>query len=145
MTQVHMPKPDKKILVLKADGTTTELTKKPTLKEMQRIVGGYIEFVRVLDHIENGKGVYATMYVNEDGLSQNLPRNENATKIYQRNTRLAFPDAENPFLEARKQMEKRISPGAVFINLVPDEYELDPYVVGDAIFFQGYTVEEADV
>ena len=48
-----------------------------SLKEMQDIVGGYIEIV----HLGNRK----CMVVNEDGVYMNLPLNHKASNMYQRN------------------------------------------------------------
>src|SRR5579872_5689279 len=91
----------KRIVILGTDGSETEIPTVPDLKALQTIVGGYIEHVRVLDHIEpGGAGVYTSMFVNEEGLLDDLPRNEKATAIYQRNVRAAFPEAENPFRAA---------------------------------------------
>lgn len=47
--------------------------KKPTLKEAQKIVGGYVEMVS----LSNGD----QLLVDEDGLSKNLPINPDATAL----------------------------------------------------------------
>ena len=44
-----------------------------TLEEMQKCVGGYVEFVHLEDDL--------VLVVNEEGLINNLPHNEIATKI----------------------------------------------------------------
>jgi hypothetical protein len=44
-----------------------------TLEEMQKCVGGYVEFVYLEDDL--------VLVVNEEGLINNLPHNEIATKI----------------------------------------------------------------
>lgn len=64
--------------IYKADGTSEkrEAPTKPTLEEMQKLVGGYIEFVSVLHEGHN-----RTMVVNEEGLIHNLPLNEEAKKL----------------------------------------------------------------
>lgn len=136
------------IIILHANGARTTFggaagEKLPTLEKMQEIVGGHIELVTVLDRVEADRMFYTYMVVNEDGLNIGLPRNEAATEIYQRNTRLAYPDAENPFLAAlddqRKSAEAR---GFAFVDAMPAEYSLDPYISGDAIYFSGWTRDE---
>jgi len=65
--------------MIKADGTEEdkEFPKKPTLKEMQEVVGGLIEPIKV-----KYEGRIATMVVNEDGKSSELTFNEKASNIY---------------------------------------------------------------
>lgn len=48
--------------------------RKPTLKEMQEFVGGYIELV----HLRDGR----QMIVNEEGRIHNLPLNPEASALY---------------------------------------------------------------
>lgn len=50
--------------------------KKPTLKEMQEFVGGYIEPIRV-----KVNGYSYTIVVNEEGLLMNLPINEYDSRV----------------------------------------------------------------
>lgn len=137
---------EKKIMVLKADGTSYQLPdKRPSLEEIQAIVGGNVEFVTVLG-ATNPAWVYTTMIVNEEGLIHNLPRNEAATKLYQRNIREQYPHAENPFLAAAEAMEARAaSIGTKVIRSSPsDDYDMDPYICGDVIYFEGYNEDEVD-
>jgi hypothetical protein len=59
-----------------ADGGIKEIIFKGlhvTLEEMQKCVGGYVEFVYLEDDL--------VLVVNEEGLINNLPHNEIATKI----------------------------------------------------------------
>ncbi len=65
-----------KAVVFRTDGTKEELDHRPSLKEAQEIVGGYIEFVSV------GNGV--TLVVNEEGLMKHKPLNKTATDLYRR-------------------------------------------------------------
>lgn len=61
--------------VIHTDGTETALAvagRRPSLEELQAAVGGYIELVRV-------KG--GELWVNEDGLSLQLPPNPAASLI----------------------------------------------------------------
>jgi len=63
------------ILIL-ADGGIKEIVFKGlqvTLEEMQKCVGGYVEFVYLEDDL--------VLVVNEEGLINNLPHNEMATEI----------------------------------------------------------------
>lgn len=59
-------------VVLRADGTETTLDDL-SLASMQAAVGGYIERVRLSDNRE--------MWVNEDGISMQLPFNLRATQL----------------------------------------------------------------
>ena len=59
--------------LLKSDGTRVENVG-TSLSVLQGLVGGYIEIVKTKD----GKD----MVVNEDGKSQGLPLNEEATAMY---------------------------------------------------------------
>ena len=63
-----------KATIIKVDGTLQELDRRPTMEEARRIVGGYIELVKV--------GNKKTLVVNEEGLLQHLPMNVEATKYY---------------------------------------------------------------
>ena len=139
------------IQIIRADGSIAKMKKTPTLKEMQEIVGGLVEHVRVLDHIDDtGRLVYTSMFVNEEGLLKHLPRNEKATEIYQRNTKAQFPYSDNPFKDARQAYRKHVEArGFTYIDGTPKDvkdegYQDSPWIAGDAIFFSGYTVEEAD-
>lgn len=66
---------------IKADGTEADVSPKGkyfSLEELQELVGGLIEVVRV----PKFNGDRSIMLVNEDGLRLGLPRNEAATKLY---------------------------------------------------------------
>lgn len=64
--------------VLKTDGTVEKVTpedgKHFSLKELQAIVGGYIEILRLSNDV--------IMVLNEEGKLKGLPFNPNANKIY---------------------------------------------------------------
>ena len=60
--------------LLKADGTEEKLERKFTLEQAQKLVGGYIEFVRMVDDA-------LCLVVNEEGLIFNLPLNHKATRL----------------------------------------------------------------
>lgn len=64
--------------ILKADGTRQELDHRPTLKEAQKIVGGWIEYVKARE--EDGEIV--TLVVDEEGKVKNKPTNKEVTKLY---------------------------------------------------------------
>lgn len=135
----------KRILIIKADGQVSELNILPTSREMQKIVGGWIEHVKVVDRVEDGKPIYTSMYVNEEGLVNELPRNQKATDIYQRNIRIQFPNSKNPFIEANELFKKEsIAKGFTIVDTTDADYASDPYISGDAIFFEGYTIAEVD-
>lgn len=73
----------KLVITIKADGTKeiTDPVKKPTLEQMQEMVGGYIEPV----HGIRWNGHTGVMVVNEEGLIRNLPFNQKASAIAKRN------------------------------------------------------------
>lgn len=136
----------KRILVIEADGSERELTSVPNLKEMQKIVGGLIEHVTVLDRRDDqGNFIYTSMYINEGGLLDGLPRNEKATAIYQRNIRAAYPDDPNPFKTAEEESKRQAeASGMTIIDARTEGYSDDPHIVGPVIFFEGWTREEAE-
>jgi hypothetical protein len=57
--------------------TTTLKTKaeRPTLEEAQKLVGGYVELVKIPSRPD------IQLFVDEDGLMKNLPPNEDATRL----------------------------------------------------------------
>lgn len=61
-------------VVFRTDGTKEELDHRPSLKEAQEIVGGYLELVKV------GNGV--TLVVDEEGLVKHKPLNKTITNLY---------------------------------------------------------------
>jgi len=63
-----------KATVIKVDGTEQILDHRPTLKEAQDIVGGYIELVEV--------GNNKTLVVDEEGKIKNKPTNKIVTNTY---------------------------------------------------------------
>lgn len=63
--------------IVRADGTVEELDRRPTLKEAQQVVGGWIELVKTKD----GR----VLVVNEEGKMLNLPRNGFASSLYHGN------------------------------------------------------------
>lgn len=64
---------------IRPDGTEEhhDTPGEPSLDEMQKFVGGFIELVTVLY-----KGKKCHMIVNENGIAEGLPVNETATEIY---------------------------------------------------------------
>jgi len=140
----------KEVIVLKANGERIVLPTAPTLKQMQDIVGGYVEHVTVLDFVdEHGHPYYASMYVNDSGLIDGLARNVAATEVYQRNVRTAYPGDPAPFQTAKKDYLKSMGQQDFTADLTPPAakaggYEDDPWIAGDAILFSGYTRQEAD-
>ena len=59
-------------VVLKSNGSRERDVKINSLKQMQELVGGYVEFVYLKDKV---------LIVNEEGLLYGLPRNNQATEI----------------------------------------------------------------
>jgi len=59
-------------VVLKSNGSRERDVKINSLKQMQELVGGYVEFVYLKDRV---------LIVNEEGLLYGLPRNNQATEI----------------------------------------------------------------
>lgn len=67
------PKVVSQMTVIKADGAIETSTRKaPALEEAQKIVGGYVQMLKL-----DGK----QMLVDEDGLSKNLKPNHRASEI----------------------------------------------------------------
>lgn len=63
--------------ILRTDGTCHELLKEPTLAELQKMVGGWIERVRVA-----ADGELGDLIVNEEGRLYDLPLNREASRLY---------------------------------------------------------------
>lgn len=59
-------------VILKSNGSRERDVKIKSLKQMQELVGGYVEFVYMNDKV---------LIVNEEGLLFGLPRNNQATEI----------------------------------------------------------------
>jgi hypothetical protein len=59
-------------VLLKSNGSRERDVKINTLKQMQELVGGYVEFVYLKDKV---------LIVNEEGLLYGFPRNNQATEI----------------------------------------------------------------
>lgn len=139
----------KRIVVLHVDGTETVLPTPPTWSEMQALVDGYVKHVRVLEIDEEGMKYFAyrytAMFVNEEGLLRDLPRNARATEAYQRNVRTQYPHSAQPFREARANFEDavRAQGYAVIEQAEPAPgYLDDPWIAGEAVLFEGWTCEE---
>ncbi len=89
------------------------------LKELQEIVGGYIEIVPTKD----GR----IMVCNEEGKLDGLPRNEQATAL------VAFPSP-------REMMETlRTNPDIIFVGEITDT-EVD-YIAGDVLVCESSEVK----
>ncbi len=76
------------LTIFKTDGTEKEVyqDERPTLKEMQEIVGGYIERVQlnlVIDFDKSKKISHTPeMIVNENAIAEGLPFNAKASGLY---------------------------------------------------------------
>jgi hypothetical protein len=69
--------------------------KTPSLKVLQKAVGGYIETVPHLTSIElDGKRVRCTAYANEEGRLHDLPRNHHMSNLWKRELLRQSPNAE---------------------------------------------------
>jgi len=60
--------------IIHVDGTEKELAGKPSLEELQKAVGGYIEVAEI-------PGSSKILVVNEEGLLQQLPLNPSASAM----------------------------------------------------------------
>jgi hypothetical protein len=136
----------KPVQILYPDGRSDTRETPPTFDEMQQLVGGTVEAVRVLEHVTDTHYRYTYVYVNEEALDYGLPRNAAATTLYQQNVRMQYPNAENPFLAAKEVSQQRAQAmGAAFIELFPNPaYDADPYLAGVAIYFQGWSCDEVN-
>jgi len=81
-------------ILLSTDNTVTEVDIDFGLESLQKVVGGYIEHVSLprLDY-DVPMGVRVGFLVNEEGRLDNLPYNENATRLY-----APKPDRTNHFI-----------------------------------------------
>jgi len=74
-----------KATVVKVDGSIQELDHRPSLKEAQQIVGGWIELVKVCQYDNVGypkRRSGAVLVVDEDGQGKNKPVNKVITDRY---------------------------------------------------------------
>jgi hypothetical protein len=138
----------KKILIINADCTETELDHLPLHDEIRMIIGGMMDAVCVVDRVEDGRPIYTYMFVHDQGLLIGLPRNARATELYQRNTRLRYPGHPSPFRAALEDW-KASQKGNDVIDLTSRQakdagYEDDPWIAGTVIYWYGYTREEVD-
>jgi Domain of unknown function (DUF3846) len=133
----------KNIIVMCTDHTEAYLTTMPSLQQMQQYVGGFIELIRVLplDAPEVSTKLLTYMVVNEEGRLLNLPRNEEATKIYHNLTLKQFSGAKNPFARAREEFLAMLPKGVEILSTYDGS---EPFIAGTAIYFQGYTCAELD-
>ena len=72
-------------VILKTDGTTQAFytaLETPSLRELQRAVGGYIERIRMMQHVSWFKED-PVMIANEEGRIKNLPPNMEASLLVQ--------------------------------------------------------------
>jgi len=69
---------DKSAVLIKTDGAVQELKGRPTLKEAQQMVGGYIELVKARDIWKNT----VTLVVDEEGKIKDKPTNKSITMVY---------------------------------------------------------------
>lgn len=64
--------------LLRTDGIVTEITERLTLPVMQRLVGGYIEMVKIGGTFDRQE----LLIVDEDGHAKQKPLNQAATSLY---------------------------------------------------------------
>ena len=67
-----------KATIVRVDGSEEELGHRPTLKEAQEIVGGWIEFVGA----RNKMGNVVTLVIDEEGKLKGKPKNSVASIMY---------------------------------------------------------------
>ncbi len=81
------------IRIIQADGREGLINvSKISSDALRTIVGGWLEFVSVLDE-ESGRPY--SMVVNETGVIDKLPRNQKATDIYLAYSRRRFPNKDH--------------------------------------------------
>lgn len=75
-----------KATIIKVDGTKQELDHRPSLKEAQGIVGGYIELVKASQVKDDDPipGSLVTLVVDEEGKVKNKAINKTITERYGR-------------------------------------------------------------
>jgi hypothetical protein len=106
----------KPVQMLFPDGRTETLETPPTYAAMRQLVGGSLLAVRVLQGALGSREGATTLYVNEEGFDEDLPRNEAATALHQRTLR-----KESPTIAAEEDV-----------------------LVGVALYFEGWTCAEVD-
>ena len=67
-----------KATLVTVNGHTKELDHRPTLREAQTLVGGYIELVKAKDNWGNS----VTLVVDEEGKMKDRPTNKSITMVY---------------------------------------------------------------
>jgi hypothetical protein len=69
------------VYIIKSDGRVeySTQTREPSLEQLQRAVGGYIQEV---PHLDKYAGRRAKAFCNEEGKLHMLPRNDTATKAW---------------------------------------------------------------
>lgn len=85
-------------IILRVNGCLEKMDKKPTLEDMQKIVGGYIEPIRM------GRN---TLWINENGIMQGLQTNKLASNLVNKiivgdaiiEILTSNPDPNNPDIE----------------------------------------------
>jgi hypothetical protein len=134
---------EKSVVYLFADGSEVHFKKVPSFEKMRGWLGGYVELVRVLpmDAPEPLEKYLTYLAVDEEGRIKDLLKNDQATEIYHNLTKKQFPGVENPIRKARETFVASMPKG---IFVVSSFYEEDPYIAGDAIYFQGYTCKELE-
>jgi hypothetical protein len=116
------------VTTIKPDGRVTEHeTDRISYKELTRIVGGFIEYVSILD---KASGKYHTMVVNENFLALGLPRNQAATDLYLVESRKAKAEGIDLDAEFKKRADAL---GAVVIDARTAEQKADPYIAGTVV------------
>jgi len=128
------------IRIIEASGREVELNLSQISSDALRtIVGGWLEFVSVLDEATNRP---FSMIVNETGVVDKLPRNQKATDIYLAYSRRRFPGHSNP-AKAMAEEHKRSAKERFGADLVYIEFEghsSDPYIAGDVVLIPVPTI-----
>lgn len=135
----------KRVVIMMVDGTTVTLKKIPSFDKMREFVGGFTELVKVLplDSPSVAPQCLTYMVVDEEGRIKGKARNELATEIYLNLTRKQFPGVDNPFKKAKEEFLKDFPKGIILVGNFWGEEE-EPFIAGDAIYFEGYTTRELD-
>jgi hypothetical protein len=129
-------------IVITPDGKETEFQAKstlPSLTELQEIVGGTIELVKVLRQDILDRQEYTYMVINESGRLLHLPKNPKATELYHANVKRAYPESDNPAAESREAWLRELSALGVFVINLGGITDMGP-ICGTVLWFKNWTI-----
>jgi len=138
--------PDEKaIIIIEEDGGESYLPPDKFDWDMGRkVVGGYLESVRVLRSDLEGF-TFTYILVDGEGKLKKRPANEKATKLYRANIERQYHWADDPFKESVVAFDKSMAEAGIPVHhtATPEE-RINPQIYGTVIWFKGYTCHEVE-